>query len=215
MVYTESSDPDLLELKANSYLANDGYFDERFLSRIHHKGLKSDADRTKILETLFDHSNFPTVAFAMAELGPVEIYRDFSAFPFETNLDQETSIFLQNLGVSFMVGLARGHTYNIGVFEMPSTLPDHRVMVICFKQNSLTRQLDDYIQIGIFIPKKVLEYIPSFSSFEHIVLKIVNLQFGDSGFSDTRFSGTKQRVLLFLSEIVRKQSVHSSNWEIV
>ncbi|MHA2168802.1 MAG: hypothetical protein ACXAB7_02715 [Candidatus Kariarchaeaceae archaeon] len=215
MVHSESSEMKLSELKANSYLAYDGYFDEGFLSRIHHKGSKSDSDRSAILSLLYDHSNFPTVAFVMADLGPEEIYCDFSTFPFETDLDQEITTFLQNLGVSFMVGLARGHTYNVGVFEMPSTLPNYRVMVICFKQPSFTREQDDYIQIGIFIPKAVLEYIPSFSSFEDIILKIVKLQFGDSEFSDTRFSGTKQRILLFLSEIVRKQSVQSSNWEIV
>ncbi len=198
------------DIKTNYYLSNTGYFDEQFINKIIHKTHRPSIynSTSKIMKRISDVTNFPSVAYSLSEMGPQEIFRDFKYLPYQNTLNEDLNSYIHNLGISFMVGLGRGiDEYNTGVYEMPSNLPNYRVMVICFRYkddgpHEDPRMKHGYLQIAIFFPRDVLELLPSFSSIEDQVLDLVKLHLSDQDISDYKISGIKHNVLNFVSKII-------------
>ncbi|MHA2253251.1 MAG: hypothetical protein ACXAD7_23010 [Candidatus Kariarchaeaceae archaeon] len=202
------------DIKTNYYLSSDEYYNDLFLSKI--IDTNNNSSFGPAVKKLYDYSNFPAIAYSISEMGPKELYRDFNKLPlYSTEKDEELDAFLLNLGVQIMVGLARGHSYNEGVFELPANIPEHRIMAICvrYKNNDAVedqRLVHGYLQLGIFMPRDVLRFLPSFSSFEDEILTIVKSHLTQGKFREEHIGSIKYSVMRLL-EFIIKQHKHDLN----
>ncbi len=153
---------------------------------------------------IFTPDNCPMALFAMNDMGPEVIYHDFSLY-FKEDISNEPIVeFLTKMAVNSIVTLGQGHEYCEGVFDLPASILDQfRLMVISFRIENMNahdgRLRNGYYQIGLFIPKPLLQFLPSFVLFEKDLLTLVKSLISSRNFSEKRFKILKHEVLRILN----------------
>ena len=152
----------------------------------------------------FTDRNTGMAVFSMDDLGPEVLYHDLKKLIHNRFSDDELSLNLKRLSVHTIVTFGQGHDYNVGVFDFPSSfLPEFRMMLIAFRlKNPITkdpRLKNGYYQIALFVPKTLLQFLPSYVFFEREMLDLVSSLTSSGKFTKKRFELLKREILQFLN----------------
>ncbi|MCH8907853.1 MAG: hypothetical protein IH840_12255 [Candidatus Heimdallarchaeota archaeon] len=208
------------------FLSKKGVFDEQFLAHVSKQQYQKATDekirRAKAISDLVISDNFPTFTINLTSEGPRIITKDFDDIPAVKFEDSKTErgtnidVYLQNIGISSMVALAQGHEYNEGIFELPAPrMNDHRLMTFSIRMTN-TMSKDPRLvkgfglfQIIIFMPKSILEFLPSFSSLEKKFIPYIKSSLENSDLIEPQMPIIKNFILRTMIDIV----LYYSTWD--
>lgn len=208
------------------FLSKKGVFDEQFLAHVSKQQYEKATDekirRAKAVSDLSNPEIFPTFSVNLTSEGPKIITQDFDDIPKlsfeESNVQRNTNInvYMQNIAISTMVALAQGHQYTEGLFELPAPrLEDHRLMTFSVRMNNTTSKDPRLVkgfglfQIIIFMPKSILEFLPSFSSLEKKFIPYIKSSLENSDLIEPQMPIIKNFILRTLIDVV----LYYSTWD--
>ncbi len=158
---------------------------------------------------IFSEQNTGMAVFAMSDLGPEVLFHDLSNLAINLELTPDRIYeHLLRTSINSIVTLGQGHDYNVGVFDLPTTLiPDFRIMLISFRlSNPLAkdpRLREGYYQIAMFIPKPLLQFLPAYVFFENELVDLTMSLTSSGEFRVKKFELLKSEILRTLNTYCR------------
>lgn len=147
--------------------------------------------------------------FAMSDLGPEVLYHDIQNLAINEHLSTDKIYeHLLKTSINSIVTLGQGHEYNVGVFDLPSSLiPNFRIMLISFRLSNPKakdpRLREGYYQVGMFVPKTLLQFLPAYVFFEKELIDLTTSLTSSGQFKTKRFKLLKNEILRILNSYCR------------
>ncbi|RMG37592.1 MAG: hypothetical protein D6732_06565 [Methanobacteriota archaeon] len=157
----------------------------------------------------FTEYNTGMAVFAMSDLGPEVLFQDISALGLVPDLSQDKiHEHLLRTSINSIVTLGQGHDYNVGVFDLPTTLiSGFRIMLISFRLSNPVakdpRLKKGYYQIALFVPKTLLQFLPAYVFFEKELVDLTTSLTSSGQFHAKKFKLLKTEILRTLNSYCR------------